>query len=104
MTDSALSIAQVLTLKSSSQKSLRPLIESAIRNELRMMQAGIRRTQQRIADFEAQYGITTEEFLQRYRNDEMDETLETIEWFGEWKLLERLREDEIALQEISFAD
>lgn len=97
-------IAQTLTLTSSAQTSLRPLIEAAIHNELRVMQAGIRRTQQRIADFESRYGMTTAEFLQRYRNDEIAETLETIEWFGEWKMLERLREDEMALREVGFAD
>jgi len=80
------------------------LIEAAIHNELRILQAGIRRTQQRLADFEAQYGITTEEFLRRHRNDAMGETLETIEWFGEWTLLQRLREDEAVLREVGFAD
>lgn len=52
--------------------------------------------------FEKQYGIPTEEFLQRYRNDEIAETLDTIEWFGEWKLLESLRKDEATLQEVGF--
>lgn len=103
MTDKS-PMAQILTLTSSSEKSLRPLIEAAIHNELRMLQAGIRRTQQRIADFEAQYGMTTAEFLERYRNDAITETLETIEWFGEWKMLERLREDKTALREVGFAD
>jgi hypothetical protein len=103
MTDKS-PMAQILTLTSSSEKSLRPLIEAAIYNELRMLQAGIRRTQQRIADFEAQYGMTTAEFLERYRNDAITETLETIEWFGEWKMLERLREDKTALREVGFAD
>jgi phage shock protein A len=104
MTDLSQQIAQTLTLTSPSSKSLRPLIESAIHNELRLMQAGIRRTQQRIANFEAQYGMTTAEFLQRYRSDAISETLETIEWVGEWRMLERLREDEAALREVGFAD
>lgn len=95
---------QKLTLVTTAQKELRPLIKAAIDNELRIMQAGIRRTQQRIANFEAQYGMKTEEFLHRYRNDGITETLETIEWFGEWELLERLREDETILQGVDFAE
>ncbi len=95
---------QKLTLLTTAQKELRPFMKAAIDNELRVMQAGIRRTQQRIANFEAQYGMKTDEFLHRYRNDDITETLETIEWFGEWKLLERLREDEAVLQGVDFAD
>ena len=94
-------LTQTLTLTSSSPQALRPLIEAAIHTELRVLQAGIRRSQQRIADFETQYGMTTEEFLPRYRNDEIPETLETIEWVGESKLLERLYVDETVLRKVS---
>lgn len=104
MTDLSQQTGQTLTLTSSSPRALHPLIESSIHNELRGMQAGIRRTQRRIADFEARYGMTTAEFLQRYRDDDITETLETIEWVGEWRMLERLREDEAVLREVGFAD
>jgi hypothetical protein len=80
------------------------VIKSAIRNDLRVIHMGIRRIQQRIAGFESQYGMETSEFLRRYRNDEITETLETIEWLGETKMLARLREDEAALGEVRFAD
>ncbi len=96
--------AQTLTLTTSSQTTLRPLIEAAIRNELRVLHAGIRRTQQRLANFETQYGMETHEFLRRYHHDEITETLETIEWLGETKMLARLQEDEAALREVRFAD
>jgi hypothetical protein len=102
--DRHLSNGQHLTLATTAQKPLRPLIEEAIRNELHVLNVGIRHSQQRIADFEERYGIPTATFLQRYRNDEITETLETIEWVGEWRLLERLREDELVLQGVYFAD
>ncbi len=38
----------VLTLTSSRQRPLRPLVEAAIHNELRRLQTGIQRTEQRL--------------------------------------------------------
>jgi hypothetical protein len=94
----------VLTLTSTRERSLRPLVEAALNNELRIIQAGIDRTEQRLKAFESQYGLSSQEFLQRYENDEFDETLELAEWVGEYRLLERLREKAETLREIRFAN
>ena len=93
-----------LTLVSHSQRPLRPLVEAALHNELRLLQANIKRTEQRLRDFETRFGLSTTEFLQRYENDELPETLESIEWVGESRMLERLQEKAQALQEIRFAN
>ncbi len=92
-----------LTLTSPHQRPLRPLVEDAIRNEVRYLQSGIRRTEQRLRTFEARYGFSSQEFLRRYENDELPETLEFAEWVGECRLLERLREKAETLEEIGFA-
>ena len=92
-----------LTLTSPSQRPLRPLVEAAIHNELRYLQSGIRRTERRLQAFEARYGFSSQEFLRRYENDELQETLEFAEWVGECRLLERLRDKAKTLQEIGFA-
>lgn len=81
-----------LTLISLRQRRLRPLVEAAIQNELRVLEAGIRRTQGRLRTFETEYSLTTDEFLHRYENDELQETLDFAEWAGEYRLLERLQE------------
>ena len=39
-------------------------------------------------------------FVQRYENDELQETLDFAEWVGEYRLLERLREKAETLQNI----
>jgi hypothetical protein len=93
-----------LTLVSTYQRPLRPLVEAALHNELRLLQANIRRTEQRLRDFEIRFGLSTTEFLQRYENDELPETLDYAEWVGEYRLLERLREKAKAVQEIRFAN
>ena len=93
-----------LTLISPSQQSLRPLVEAALQNELRLLQVGKKRTEGRLADFERKYNLSSVEFLRRYENDELAETLDFDEWVGEYRLLCRLREKEKTLQEIRFED
>jgi hypothetical protein len=91
-----------LTLVSNRQGHLRPLIEAALANELRLLEAGIRRTEQRLYEFETKYQMATEEFVHRFQADELRETLEFAEWIGEYRLHERLQEKAATLREIEF--
>ena len=93
-----------LTLTSSKQGPLRPLVEAAIENQLRLLEAGIERTRERIMEFEVQYGMPTETFLRRYENDELPETLPYAEWVGEHRMLIRLHEKAEILRGIDIAD
>jgi hypothetical protein len=93
-----------LTLVSRQQRLLRPLVEAALQNELRLVEAGIRRTQQRLRAFEAQYGLSTAEFLRRYESDVLQENLDLSEWVGEYRMLERLQNKATTLREIQFAN
>jgi phage shock protein A len=93
-----------LVLISPGQRSLRSLVEAALHNELRLLQAGIRRTEQRLQAFETQYGMSSAAFVQRYENDALQETLDFAEWVGEYRLLERLREKMETIQNIHIAD
>lgn len=93
-----------LVLVSAQKRPLRPLVEAALTNEARLLEAGIRRTEQRLRDFEKERQMTTAEFVARYENDELPETLESTEWIGEHRLLIRLREKADVLRGIRFAD
>ena len=93
-----------LTLISSFQRPLRPLVEAALQNELRLLQVNIKRTEQNLSKFEARFGLSTTEFIQRFENDELPETLDYVEWVGEYRLLIRLLEKTEALREIRFAN
>lgn len=93
-----------LTLVSTAQRPLKPLIEAALANELRLLEAGIRRTQYRLHELEAQYQLSTDEFIRRFEDDELGETLEFAEWVGEYRLLERLYEKAGILRGIEFAN
>ncbi len=93
-----------LTLISTREQPLKPLVEAALANELRLLEAAIRRTEQRLREFEAQYGLSTDEVIRRFENDELEETLEFAEWIGEYRLLERLREKADTLRGIESAN
>jgi hypothetical protein len=93
-----------LTLISSGQHPLKPLVAAALANELRLLDAAIRRTEQRLREFEGKYQFPTGEFVRQFENDELEETLEFAEWIGEYRLLERLREKANTLREIRFAN
>jgi hypothetical protein len=92
-----------VTLVSPSGVAIRPLVESALRSESRMIELGLARTQRNLRDFEQKYGMSTPEFYRRLIEDELQESLDFIEWAGEYKTLVRLQEKRQALQEIQFA-
>ncbi len=93
-----------LTLISTHQYPLKSLVEAALTNELRLLKMGLQRTQQRIIEFEEKYKLPTDEFINRYEQDEFEEILEFAEWIGEYRLRNRLREKVDVLQGIQFAD
>lgn len=93
-----------LTLTSPTQRPLRPLVEAALENQVRLLQAGIQRSEERLRAFETEYQLDTSDFIRRYENDELPETLPLAEWIGEYRLLARLREKVATLQEIRFAN
>lgn len=93
-----------LLLISPSQHPIQPLVEGALRNELRLLEAGIRRSAQRLQEFEARHGLSTADFLHRYEEHALEETLACAEWIGECRLQERLLEKADAVRAIRFAD
>lgn len=93
-----------LTIVSAYQYSLKPLIEAALTNQLKLLKAGVRRTEQRIREFEERYRLLTQDFVTRFENDEFEETLEFAEWIGEYRLFEKLQQKIGILQEVRFAN
>lgn len=93
-----------IKLTSSGKREIRPLVEAALTNESRLLQAGVRQTEQRLRDFESKFAMVTQEFITRYENDEFEETLDFDEWIGEFRTLSRLREKVETLKDIRFAN
>lgn len=91
-------MSQEVTVVSDAKVSLKPLIESAIRTELRMLEIGLERTSQRLRSFEEQYGMASEEFEHRFETGQINESLDFIEWAGEIKTYLLLQTHRQALQ------
>lgn len=91
-----------IRLVSKGKRQLKPLVEAALANEVRLLEAGIRQAEKRVQEFEKKYQMLTQEFISRYENDEMEETMDFAEWIGEFRLLERLREKAETLRGIRF--
>jgi hypothetical protein len=91
-------MAQQITVTTESQIALKPLIESALRSELRLLELSLQRTSQRLRAFETQYGLTSEEFERRFNAGEIEESLDFIEWTGELKTYRLLEAQHQALQ------
>ena len=82
---------QQITIVSESMTALKPLLESAIQTELRMIGLGIQRTQHKLAEFERQYEMMSNEVEMLFDSGKIDETLDYIEWSGEIETLRRLQ-------------
>lgn len=91
-------MTQQVTVTTDTQIALKPLIEAALRAELRMLELSVQRTSQRLQAFEAQYGLTSDEFERRFNTGEIEESLDFIEWAGEIKTARLLEAQRQALQ------
>jgi len=91
-----------IRLISDRKRELRPLVEAALANELRLLEAGIGQSEYRVQEFEKRYQMSSREFISRYEKDEMEETMDFAEWIGEFRLLKRLKEKAETLKGVRF--
>ncbi len=81
---------QQVILTTESSESIKPLVEAAIRDKIKLLTVGINRTRERLSAFEKQYGMTTEEFERRFDGRDLKESLDFIDWSGEIQMLQLL--------------
>lgn len=90
---------QQLTIATTDKTTLKPLVQSAIENEKKMLFLGIERTQKRLAEFEQQFGMSSAEFERRLNAFELAETVEFTDRRMEIGMLRLLESQHRALQE-----
>jgi len=90
---------QEIVIKTTSEESLKPLVEVAIRNQLKSLQHGIQRTKERLADFEKRAGLASTEFEKKLQAGEIEESMETIDWNMELAALRLLEGQYQSLRE-----
>ena len=82
-----------IMIRTDKPESIVPILESAIRNQLKMLKASINRTKMKITSFEQKYNMSTEQFMQKIGEGMDDDNLDYVEWIGETKILKRLEEE-----------
>jgi peptidoglycan hydrolase CwlO-like protein len=92
-------VLQEIVIKTNADESIKPLVEVAIRNQLKALQHGINRTRERIAEFEKRMGMTSQEFERKLREEKIEETIETIDWNMELVALRLLENQYQSLRE-----
>ena len=94
---------QQVTIKTSDRATLKPLLESAIENEMKLLSLGLDRTRKRLAEFERKYSMTSGEFERRLNALELTETVEFTDWRMEIGMLQLLESQYQTLQETQVA-
>ena len=89
-----------IRLVTGGKRELRPLVQAALSNELRLIEAGIRQAERRLQEYEKRYRMSSQEFISDYENSEKNDTLDFAEWIGEYRLLDRLKEKAETLRDI----
>jgi hypothetical protein len=89
---------QQVNVTSTGPAAIKPLLEAAIRSQMRTVEHGIQRTRERLAEFEQRFQMTSVAFDRSFQEGQLEETLEFIEWSGEIKTLQLLEAQLQSLQ------
>lgn len=79
-----------LVIQTSDRNSLKPLLESALTREKKILLASIEKTRARLAEFEKRFGMDSAEFENRLNARELQESLPFTEWRMEIGMLTAL--------------
>ena len=93
-----------LKLRSKDPDALRRIIQSALSERLQIVTAGIKKTEERLQEFETKYQLSTEEFITRFNNDEFSHSFDFDEWIGESRMLTHLQQTKESIEEIDFVN
>ncbi len=77
------------------------LLRSAIESEIANLELGLKLAVKRLTPFEKKYGVSSEHFITEMTAENMENgDDEYVQWAGEYKLMQRLREKLRKLKEI----
>lgn len=96
-------MSQVILL-SPGNSSIKPIVESALQGKARILEISIKRTQARIRRFEETYGLITPQFLEKFRQNELQHSFDFDDWIGEARMLTRLQEKLDKIKGIEIVD
>ncbi|MBM4423601.1 MAG: hypothetical protein FJ030_09450 [Chloroflexi bacterium] len=95
-------MTQQVTITTEAPIDLKPLLEGAIHSKLKTLQYGLKRTRERLAEFEKRFNLTSAEFERRFKAREIPESLDNLDWWMEVEALHLLETKYQALSEARF--
>ena len=90
---------QQVTIQTSDIKRFKPLLETALDREAKLLEYSIQRTRAALVPFEARNNMTTDEFERRFLAREIEETLDLLDWWMEVEALRHLEAQRDAIKE-----
>ena len=88
-----------ILIHTNDKESLRPLLESAIERQKKILQSVLNTTKSRLAGFEERFGMTSDEFERRLNHREIDESVDFTDWRMEIGMLRMLEKKHHTLEE-----
>jgi hypothetical protein len=82
---------QEIIVKANAHEDLKPLVASAIRNQIKILEQDIASSQARINALESRMGMTSSEFERKLAKHEIEESLDTFDWTMELASLRLLQ-------------
>jgi hypothetical protein len=81
------------------------LVRGAIESKIARIRLGLEITRKKLAKFEAMYQVPSEKFISEMAAEDLFEgDIEYVEWAGEYKILQKLKEDLERLEAVEYAD
>jgi hypothetical protein len=85
-------------VRSQTELSLKPLLESAIQRELKAVVHELDRSQAKLAAFEQRYGLNSAEFVRRYQGRQLERSVDLVDWWDEIQTSALLQQQVQALE------
>jgi len=83
-------MSKIIIEKENTQE-LKTLVKGALENEIKIINIGIKKTQENLQKLEDKYKIDSETFYRKYSSGDMGDKTEYIKWAGEIETLKKLQ-------------
>lgn len=90
-----------IIIKSEGPEELKTLVKGALKNEIKIITIGLKKTQENLQKLEEKYKMDSATFYKRYSTGKLGDNIEYIRWAGEVETLKKLQRN---LQELSEAE
>ena len=86
-------------------QQLLPLVRAAVNSEIDRLELALKLARERLLPFERKYGVSSKRFIEEMTAEDLqggDD--EYVQWAGEYRLMQRLEERLVRLQEVENSD